>query len=186
MQEDRERMVVRRFMFEDPRIEQIQDLEVLKFLPELLETLKIEGYSLTVSEVAMFLPCLVEKVCVNNYDSYTSPVDILVSAIPFCVLIKFGEFLVEYSIQSGHNIEKVREKMQELTKQFVVVCSASKCFPYILEGLRSKNNRTRIECADLIGFILDHHAAEISGQLKSLQIVASLTAERDGEIRKAD
>ncbi|WJX27932.1 Protein MICROTUBULE ORGANIZATION 1 [Trifolium repens] len=72
MQEDRERMVVRRFMFEDPRIEQIQDLEfcksnttcllkVLKFLPELLETLKIEGYSLTVSEVAMFLPCLVEK-----------------------------------------------------------------------------------------------------------------------------
>jgi hypothetical protein len=61
--------------------------------------LKIEGYSLTVSEVAMFLPCLVEKVCVNNYDSYTSPVDILVSAIPFCVLIKFGEFLVEYSIQ---------------------------------------------------------------------------------------
>lgn len=28
MQEDRERMVVRRFKFEDPRIEQIQDLEV--------------------------------------------------------------------------------------------------------------------------------------------------------------
>lgn len=28
MQEDRERMVVRRFKFEDPRIEQTQDLEV--------------------------------------------------------------------------------------------------------------------------------------------------------------
>lgn len=28
MQEDRERMVVRRFKFEEPRIEQIQDLEV--------------------------------------------------------------------------------------------------------------------------------------------------------------
>lgn len=102
--------------------------------------------------------------------------------------------------------------MRELTKQFVVIYSASKCFPYILEGLRSKNNRTRIECADLVGFILDHHGAEvfllmvfseflfsvfsldiysltlcgqISGQLKSLQIVASLTAERDGETRKA-
>ncbi|XP_027367381.1 protein MOR1 [Abrus precatorius] len=211
--EDRERMVVRRFKFEDPRIEQIQDLEndmlkyfredlhrrllsadfkkqvdglemlqkalpsiakevievldillrwfvlqfcksnttcllkVLEFLPELLETLKDEGYSLTESEVALFLPCLVEKL--------------------------------------GHNIEKVREKMRELTKQFVVIYSASKCFPYILEGLRSKNNRTRIECTDLVGFIIDHHGAEISGQLKSLQIVASLTAERDGEIRKA-
>lgn len=211
--DDRERLVVRRFKFEDPRIEQIQDLEndmmryfredlhrrllsadfkkqvdgleilqralpsiakevievldillrwfvlqfcksnttcllkVLEFLPELLDTLKDEGYSLTESEVAIFLPCLVEKL--------------------------------------GHNIEKVREKMRELTKQFVVVYSASKCFPYILEGLRSKNNRTRIECADLVGFILDHHGAEISGQLKSLQIVASLTAERDGDIRKA-
>ncbi|RHN39552.1 putative VHS domain-containing protein [Medicago truncatula] len=213
MQEERERLVVRRFKFQDPRIEQIQDLEnemmkyfredlhkrllsadfkkqvggleilqkalpstakevievldillrwfvlqfcksnttcllkVLEFLPELLDTLKDEGYSLTDSEVAIFLPCLVEKL--------------------------------------GHNIEKVRKQMRELTKQFVVVYSASKCFPYILEGLRSKNNRTRIECADLVGFILDHHGAEISGQLKSLQIVASLTAERDGDIRKA-
>ncbi|XP_019426639.1 PREDICTED: protein MOR1-like [Lupinus angustifolius] len=211
--EDRERMVVRRFKFEDPRIEQIQDLEndmmkyfredlhrrllstdfkkqidglemlqkalpsiaketievldillrwfvlqfcksnttcllkVLEFLPELLNTFKDEGYSLTESEVALFLPCLVEKL--------------------------------------GHNIEKVREKMRELTKQIVLIYSASKCFPYILEGLRSKNNRTRIECADLVGFIIDNHVAEISGQLKSLQIVASLTAERDGEIRKA-
>ena len=29
LQEDRERMVVRRFKFEEPRIEQIQDLEVM-------------------------------------------------------------------------------------------------------------------------------------------------------------
>ncbi|KAI9124426.1 hypothetical protein K1719_004348 [Acacia pycnantha] len=210
---ERERVVVRRFKFEEPRIEQIQELEsdmmkffredlhrrllsadfkkqveglemlqkalpsiakevieildillrwfvlqfcksnttcllkVLDFLPELLDTLKDEGYSFTEAEVAVFLPCLVEKL--------------------------------------GHNIEKVREKMRELTKQIILHYSASKCFPYTLEGLRSKNTRTRIECADLVGFILDNHAAEITGQLKSLQIVASLTAERDGETRKA-
>lgn len=69
-------------------------------------------------------------------------------------------FLILY-LQLGHNIEKVREKMRELTKQIVLIYSASKCFPYILEGLRSKNNRTRIECADLIGFIIDHHGAEV-------------------------
>ncbi|XP_024030608.1 protein MOR1 [Morus notabilis] len=211
--EDRERMVVRRFKFEEPRIEQIQDLEndmmkyfredlhrrllstdfkkqvdglemlqkalpsigkeiievldillrwfvlqfcksnttcllkVLDFLPELLDTLKDEGHSLTESEAAIFFPCLIEKL--------------------------------------GHNIEKVREKMRELTKQIVQAYSASKSFPYILEGLRSKNNRTRIENVDLVGYLMEHHGAEISGQLKSLQIVASLTAERDGELRKA-
>ncbi|XP_015878689.2 protein MOR1 isoform X2 [Ziziphus jujuba] len=211
--DDRERMVVRRFKFEEPRIEQIQDLEndmmryfredlhrrllstdfkkqvdglemlqkalpstgkeivevldillkwfvlqfcksnttcllkVLEFLPELFDTLRDEGHSLSESEAAIFFPCLIEKL--------------------------------------GHNIEKVREKMRELTKQIVQTYSAAKSFPYILEGLRSKNNRTRIECADLVGYLIDHHGAEISGQLKSLQIVASLTAERDGETRKA-
>ncbi|KAI3456298.1 hypothetical protein Pfo_012961 [Paulownia fortunei] len=211
--DDRERMVVRRLKFEELRVEQIQDLEndvmkyfredlhrrllstdfkkqvdgiemlqkalpsmgrelvevldillrwfvlrfcesntscllkVLEFLPELLDMLRNEGYTMTEAEAAIFLPCLIEK--------------------------------------SGHNIEKVREKMRELMKQIIHTYSAAKTFPYILEGLRSRNNRTRIECADLVGFLLDNYGAEISGQLKSLQIVASLTAERDGETRKA-
>ncbi|KZV45890.1 hypothetical protein F511_32448 [Dorcoceras hygrometricum] len=211
--DDRERMVVRRFKFEELRFEQIQDLEndlmkyfredlhrrllsadfkkqvdgiemlqkslpsiktevtevldillkwfvmrfcesntscllkVLDFLPELLDMLKNEGYTMTEAEAAIFLPCLVEK--------------------------------------SGHNIEKVREKMRELMKQIIHTYSATKTFPFVLEGLRSRNNRTRIECADLVGFLLDNYGAEISGQLKSLQIVATLTAERDGDARKA-
>ncbi|KAL0922592.1 hypothetical protein M5K25_006587 [Dendrobium thyrsiflorum] len=211
--EDRERMVIRRFKFEDPRPEQIQELEcdimkhfredlhrrllstdfkkqvegldllqkalpscvkeiielvdillrwfvlrfcesnttcllkVLEFLPELVETMKDEGYSLTEAEAAMFLPCLLEK--------------------------------------SGHNIEKVREKMRELLKQIVCVYSAPKFLPYILQGLSSKNSRTKIECVDLVGWLMDHNGVEISGQLKSLQHVAALTSERDGEIRKA-
>lgn len=106
--------------------------------------------------------------------------------------------------------------MRELMKQIIHTHSAAKTFPYILEGLRSRNNRTRIECADLVGFLLDNYGTEVpvnkplyydphyfsflivsdlifflfpscqvSGQLKSLQIVASLTAERDGDSRKA-
>lgn len=51
--------------------------------------------------------------------------------------------------------------MHELTKQVVLSYSAAKSFPYILEGLRSKNNRTRIECVDLVGFLIDHHGAEV-------------------------
>lgn len=51
--------------------------------------------------------------------------------------------------------------MRELMKQIVHTYSAQKTFPYILEGLRSKNNRTRIECVDLVGFLIDHHGAEV-------------------------
>ena len=63
----------------------------------------------------------------------------------------------------GHNIEKVREKMRDLAKQIVQMYSAGKSYAYILEGLRSKNNRTRIECVDLVGFLIDHHGAEVKG-----------------------
>jgi cytoskeleton-associated protein 5 len=77
-------------------------------------------------------------------------------------------------LQSGHNIEKVREKMRELTKQIVTICSASKSFPYILEGLRSKNNRTRIECVDLVGFIIDHHGAEVKLEVFGLFVFYAL------------
>lgn len=66
-------------------------------------------------------------------------------------------------VQTGHNIEKLREKLRELMKQIIHSYSAAKTLPYILEGLRSRNNRTRIECADLVGFLLDNHSAEVFG-----------------------
>ena len=71
-------------------------------------------------------------------------------------------------MQLGHNIEKVREKMRELMKQIIQAYSVAKTFPYILEGLRSKNNRTRIECTDLIGYLLETCGTEVAARLDKL------------------
>ncbi|GKA64017.1 protein MOR1 isoform X1, partial [Tanacetum coccineum] len=196
--DERERIVVRRFKFEELRLEQVQDLEsdLMRYfredlhrrllstdfkstvddiemlqghfnkcagiLTELFETLEIENYILKNSEASIFLPCLVLRSTKQKFNA------------------DFNLF-----VQTGHNIEKLREKLRELMKQIIHGYSAAKTLPYILEGLRSRNNRTRIECADLVGFLLDNHSAEINGQLRSLAMVASLTAERDGELRKA-
>lgn len=211
--EERERMVVRKFKFEEPRIDQIQDLEneMMKYFREdLHRRLLSTDFKKQVDGLEML-----QKALPSIGKEIIEVLDILLRwfALQFCksnttCLLKVLEFLPElfdslkgdaYALteseaaiflpclieKMGHNIEKVREKMRDLTKQIVQMYSAAKSFPYILEGLRSKNNRTRIECADLVGFLIDHHGAEISGHLKSLQIVASLTAERDGEIRKA-
>ncbi|GAB4826923.1 Protein MICROTUBULE ORGANIZATION 1 [Ancistrocladus abbreviatus] len=211
--EDRERMVVRRFKFEEPRLEQIQDLEtgLMKyFRDDLSRRLLSTDFKKHVDGIEMLhkaLPSIGKEVI--------EVLDVVLRwfVLRFCesnttCILKVLEFLPElfetlrneaYSLteseaaiflpclieKSGHNIEKVREKMRELTKQIVSIYSAVKIFPYVLEGLRSKNNRTRIECADLVGFLIENYGAEISGQLKNLQMVASLTAERDGEIRKA-
>ncbi|KAK3188824.1 hypothetical protein Dsin_028385 [Dipteronia sinensis] len=211
--EDRERMVVRRFKFEEPRLEQIQDLEndMLKYFREdlhrrLLSTdfkKQVDGIEMLqkalpsirkeiVEVLDILLRWFVLQFCKSNTTCLLKVLDFLPDL--FDALRDEGYSLTESEAavflpclveKSGHNIEKVREKMRELTKQIIHFYSATKTLPYILEGLRSKNNRTRIECVDLVGFLIDHHGAEISGQLKSLQIVASLTAERDGELRKA-
>ncbi|XWS20791.1 hypothetical protein CRYUN_Cryun31cG0132900 [Craigia yunnanensis] len=211
--EERERMVVRKFKFEEPRIDQIQDLEndmIKYFRDDLHRRLLSTDFKKQVDGLEML-----QKALSSIRKEIIEVLDILLRwfALQFCksnttCLLKVLEFLPElfdllkgeaYALTEseasiflpcliekvGHNIEKVREKMRDLAKQIIQTYSAARSYPYILEGLRSKNNRTRIECVDLVGFLIDHHGAEISGQLKSLQTVASLTAERDGEIRKA-
>ncbi|KAH6829059.1 ARM repeat superfamily protein [Perilla frutescens var. hirtella] len=211
--DDRERLVVRRFKFEELRIEQIQDLEndVMKYFREDLHRRllsadfkkQVDGIEMLQKalpsmrrEVIEVLDILLKwfglRVCESNTSCLLKVLEFLPELLE--VLRNEGYAMTEAEAtiflpclveKSGHNIEKVREKMRELMKQIIQTYSSAKTFPYILEGLRSRNNRTRIECADLVGFLLDNYGAEISGQLKSLQIVASLTAERDGDTRKA-
>lgn len=78
------------------------------------------------------------------------------------VLTPFLKSVFVVAVQSGHNMEKVREKMRELTKLIIHTYSAAKTFPYVLEALRSRNNRTRIECVDLVAYLLDNHGSEVS------------------------
>ncbi|KAK9089400.1 hypothetical protein Scep_028482 [Stephania cephalantha] len=63
--------------------------------------------------------------------------------------------------KSGHSIANVRAKMRELMKKITCSHPAASLFPYILEGLHSKDNRTRTECVDLIAYIMDHHGEEV-------------------------
>ncbi|KAK1368575.1 Microtubule organization protein [Heracleum sosnowskyi] len=211
--DERERLVVRRFKFEEPRLEQIQDLEsdLMKYFRDdlhrrLLSTdfkKQVDGIdvlqkalpsiSRDITEVLdILLRWFVLRLCESNTSCILKVLDFLPEL--FATLRIEGYIMTEAEAaiflpclfeKSGHNIEKVREKMRELTKLIIHTYSAAKTFPYVLEALRSRNNRTRIECVDLVAYLLDNHGSEISGQLKSLQIVASLTAERDGELRKA-
>ncbi|XP_061996116.1 protein MOR1 [Rosa rugosa] len=210
---DRERIVVKRFKFEEPRIEQIQDLEndMMKYFREdlhrrLLSTdfkKQVDGLEMLqkalptirkeiIEVLDILLRWFVLQFCKSNTTSLLKVLEFLHDL--FDMFRDEGYMLTESEAaillpclmeKLGHNGSGVRKEMKELARQIVQAYTAAKSLPYILEGLRSKNYRTRIECAELVGYLIDHHGAEISGQLKSLQIVASLTAERENEIRKA-
>ncbi|XP_057847026.2 protein MOR1 isoform X2 [Cryptomeria japonica] len=211
--EDRVRLIPRKHKFEEPRPEQIQEIEndVMRYFREdLHRRLLSPDFKKQIDGLE-----LLQKVIPSHGRDIIEIVDILLrwTVLRFCesnttCLLKVLEFLPElfealknegYTLSEseasiflpclieklGHNIEKVREKMRDLTKLMTCIYPASKLFTFILEGLRSKNNRTRIESVDLIGFMLDRYGIELAGPSKALQAVAALTSERDGEIRKA-
>uniref|UniRef100_A0A0D9V739 Protein MOR1 n=1 Tax=Leersia perrieri TaxID=77586 RepID=A0A0D9V739_9ORYZ len=212
--EERERRVlVRKFKFEEPRREQIEELKIDLFKHfredvslrlwnsdfkrqidgiELLQKALPSSGKEVIELLDILLRWFVLRFCESNTTCLLKVLDFLPELFD---LLKDQSYMLteaEAAIflpclveKSGHNIEKVREKMGELIKQMVNIYSLPKLLPYILEGLRSKNNRTRIECVDIIGYFMDHHGTEVSGLLKNLPSVAALTAERDGEIRKA-
>ncbi|XP_025815163.1 protein MOR1 isoform X3 [Panicum hallii] len=212
--EERERRVlVRKFKFEEPRREQIDELKIDLFKHfredvslrlwnsdfkrqidgiELLQKALPSSGKEVIELLDILLRWFVLRFCESNTTCLLKVLDFLPEL--FDVLKDQSYMLTEAEAaiflpclieKSGHNIEKVREKMGELIKQMVNIYSLPKLLPYTLEGLRSKNNRTRIECVDIVGYFIDHHGTEVGGLMKNLPSVAALTAERDGEIRKA-
>ncbi|AQK99729.1 Protein MOR1 [Zea mays] len=212
--EERERRVlVRKFKFEEPRREQIDELKIDLFKHfredvslrlwnsdfkrqidgiELLQKALPSSWKEVIELLDILLRWFVLRFCESNTTCLLKVLDFLPEL--FDILKDQSYMLTEAEAaiflpclieKSGHNIEKVREKMGELIKQMINIYSLPKLIPYILEGLRSKNNRTRIECVDIVGYFIDHHGTEVGGLMKNLPSVAALTAERDGEIRKA-
>ena len=55
----------------------------------------------------------------------------------------------------GHNQDRIRQLHRELLQLICSKLPTSKVMTYILDGLKSKNNRTRIECADDVAILAD-------------------------------
>ncbi|XP_024517263.1 protein MOR1 [Selaginella moellendorffii] len=211
--EERERSIPRKYKFEEPRPEQILEVEadVMKYFREDLHRRllspdfkkQVDGLELLqkaipthtkdIAEISdILLRWIVLRFCESNTTCLLKVLDFLPELVE--ALKNEGYALTEFEAtiflpclveKSGHNIEKVREKMRELMRLICCIYPASKLFTYICEGLRSKNNRTRIESVDHIGFMVDRYGVEIAGPNKALQSVAALTTERDGDLRKA-
>uniref|UniRef100_A0A061RZH6 Cytoskeleton-associated protein 5 n=1 Tax=Tetraselmis sp. GSL018 TaxID=582737 RepID=A0A061RZH6_9CHLO len=91
--------------------------------------------------------------------------------------------------RSGHNQDRIRQKHRELLSMSSNICSRHiKLADALLEGVRSKNNRTRVECVEELGCLVERHgvaALKVSGKEKVLPTVAKMVSERDKALRGA-
>ncbi|CAI5931170.1 unnamed protein product [Closterium sp. NIES-64] len=202
--------------YEDPRPEQLQELEadVAKiFREDLVQRMFSKDFKQHAMEqqphefieameqqphefmevLDLLLRWFVLRIAEANTTSLLRALDFLTDLVQ--VLTIEGYILTEYEAnillpclveKSGHNIANIREKMRELMRSLPLVFPATRVFQAVVEGLRSKNNRTRIECVEHMEAMLERHGIETMGSSRvPLVTVAALTTERDTELRKA-
>ncbi|KXS18928.1 ARM repeat-containing protein [Gonapodya prolifera JEL478] len=94
----------------------------------------------------------------------------------------FVPFLVN---KLGDPKEAIRARLRGILKQLCRVCPASKLFNYLLDGLKSKNSRTRIESLEEIGSLLQRNGMGVCIPSKVLPIIGAQISDRDSQVRSA-
>ncbi|KAL2612993.1 hypothetical protein R1flu_024685 [Riccia fluitans] len=211
--EDREKILSRRPKFEDQKGEQIQDVEgdLVKYFREDVQRRllspdfkkQVEGVEMLqkaipshTREMIDVMDVILRWTVVRVYEGNTT---CLLKVLDFLQDLVLALKAESYSMtdceasyifpclveKSGHNSEKVREKFRELLRLLCCLYPSSKIFGFLVDGLRSKNNRTKIECVEQLGYLMERFGVEVGGSGKGLQSIVAVLNERDGELRKA-
>jgi cytoskeleton-associated protein 5 len=93
----------------------------------------------------------------------------------------FIPFLVE---KVGNNNDTIRQTMKSLFKLLCKLYPASKLAKFLLEGLKSKNARTRADSLDELAYLVERQGIIVIG-LKALPVIAEHVTERESTVRNA-
>ncbi|WIA20535.1 hypothetical protein OEZ85_004930 [Tetradesmus obliquus] len=87
----------------------------------------------------------------------------------------------------GQPTPQMKAECRDLMRRVTALYPATKCISYIQEGLNSKNNRTRVTCAEEISYLVDREGPRVYSGAKCdvLPALAKLVAEPGKEIRAA-
>lgn len=88
----------------------------------------------------------------------------------------------------GHNQDRIKNDFKEAIRKCALIFPPQKVVMFVKDGLESKNNRSRVLCAELIGSLIDQHGPSLyrgPKQTDLLGMVARLVSERDNTLRGA-
>lgn len=86
----------------------------------------------------------------------------------------------------GDPKDNVRKSVRDICKLITSIYPASKMFTYLMEGLASKNSKSRMECCDELGFLITKFGMEVCQPgPKVLKEIAGQISDRDNGVRSA-
>ncbi|KAJ7391009.1 hypothetical protein OS493_021029 [Desmophyllum pertusum] len=95
---------------------------------------------------------------------------------------------IPYLVQKvGDPKDVLRKKIRNLFKLLTKIYPASKLFNYVMEGLTSKNSKTRMECLEELGSLIEVYGMNVCQPTppKALAAIAAQISDRDNGVRNA-
>lgn len=95
---------------------------------------------------------------------------------------------IPYLVQKvGDPKDAVRKMIRNLFKLLTKIYPASKLFNYVMEGITSKNSKTRMECLEELGSLIQVYGMNVCQPTppKALAAIAAQIGDRDNGVRNA-
>ncbi|XP_066276419.1 cytoskeleton-associated protein 5-like isoform X5 [Branchiostoma lanceolatum] len=101
--------------------------------------------------------------------------------------IEANSFLPYLVIKVGDSKDVIRKDVRAILKVITKVYPASKIFPFLMDGVRSKNAKQRAECIEELGNLIEGYGLNVCQptSAKALKEIATQISDRDNSVRSA-
>ncbi|XP_078586785.1 cytoskeleton-associated protein 5-like isoform X5 [Branchiostoma floridae x Branchiostoma japonicum] len=101
--------------------------------------------------------------------------------------IEANSFLPYLVIKVGDSKDVIRRDVRAILKIITKVYPASKIFPFLMDGVRSKNAKQRAECIEELGCLIEGYGLNVCQptSAKALKEIATQIGDRDNSVRNA-
>ncbi|KAI3638976.1 hypothetical protein MIR68_003474 [Amoeboaphelidium protococcarum] len=89
----------------------------------------------------------------------------------------------DLSSKLGDAKENIRQQSRAIIRKIGILYPASKCIPYLIQALESKNARQRTECLEEIRYFIRRNGVQVCNAPKQFPMVAVLLSDRDSTVR---
>ena len=93
-------------------------------------------------------------------------------------------FLMIMCDKSGHNNATFRTQIRGIMHSCTKICAPAKVFNCVLQGVNSKNNRSKVECLEELGALVLDFGTTVY-QPRDIKAIAKLVSHNDGSVRLA-
>lgn len=94
-------------------------------------------------------------------------------------------FLPHFVLRAGELKEPIKSRIRGIYRQLCRVYPASKIFAFLMEGLRSKSSRARVECLNEMAVLISRNGLMVVQASKHVPVIAGYISDRDSQVRNA-